>query len=390
MRLAPLRSMALAASALSLCGFIYAQNETSSSVEGGGISAPGWMGKVDANAEKAGQSVKDAKLSEEGGALHITTGPAITYWNPANKASGKYTGKATFKEPKYMNLNTHPHPYGIVIAGNDLGTPQQSYLYCAAYGNGNFIVRGFGPEPFQMNGKRGESNAAVHKASGPGEPVTQEIAMSVKGDKVDCAINGTVVATYEKSALVGQGIAFFFILAGLYRFFVGANFGGLWMAFIGWFLLDAARSSYLQVGMVTGLRGHRVGELMEKDCANVPGYLSVRDFVDEYLLRSGQRCFVVMQNSHAAGIATAEDARAVSRDRWAQTSLQGIMRPLNRMVTVSPDLPVVKALELMSRERVNELAVVSNGKFEGVFTRSQVLRFLQMYSGMGHSHDAAA
>ena len=44
-----------------------------------------------------------------------------------------------------MNANSHPHPYGIVIGGNDLGTPQQSYLYCSAYGNGNFIVRGFGP-----------------------------------------------------------------------------------------------------------------------------------------------------------------------------------------------------------------------------------------------------
>ena len=73
------------------------------------------------------------------------TGPAVTYWNPANTASGNYTVKATFTEPKYMNLNDHPHPYGIVIAGNDLGTPQQSYLYCAANGNGSFIVRGFGP-----------------------------------------------------------------------------------------------------------------------------------------------------------------------------------------------------------------------------------------------------
>ena len=192
------------------------------------------------------------------------------------------------------------------------------------------------------------------------------------------------------AALVGQGIAFFFILVGLYRFFAGANFGGLWIAFIGWFLLDAARGSYVQVGMIAGLKGHQVGELMEKNCANVPGYLSVRDFVEEYLLRSGQRCFVVMQDSHAAGIATADDARSVSRDRWTQTSLQGIMRPLSRMVTVSPEMPVVKALELMGREKVNELAVVSNGNLEGVFTRVQVMRFLQMHTEVGHAHDAAA
>jgi hypothetical protein len=104
-----------------------------------------------------------------------------------------------------MNLNNHPHPYGIVIAGNNMGTDQESYLYCAAYGNGNFIVRGFGPEPFQMNGRRGEANAAVHKAAGPGEPVTQEIAMSVKGDKVSCSINGTEVASYDKASLVTAG-----------------------------------------------------------------------------------------------------------------------------------------------------------------------------------------
>jgi hypothetical protein len=102
-------------------------------------------------------------------------------------------------------LNNHAHPYGVFIAGNDMGTDQQSYLYCAAYGNGSFIVRGFGPQSFRMNGGEGESNAAVHKAAGAGKSVTQEIAMSVKGDKVECAINGTVVATYEKSALVGAG-----------------------------------------------------------------------------------------------------------------------------------------------------------------------------------------
>ncbi len=179
--------------------------ETNRVVAGGGISVPGWTGKVDASAEKAGQSVNSAKLAKEGNGFRVTTGPAITYWNPANKATGNYTVKATFNEPKYMSLNDHPHPYGIVIAGSDMGSAQESYLYCAAYGNGTFIVRGFGPEPFQMNGRRGEGNEAVKKAAGPGEPVTQEIAVSVKGDRVECAINGKVVAGYDKSALVAAG-----------------------------------------------------------------------------------------------------------------------------------------------------------------------------------------
>lgn len=181
------------------------QGETSRSIAGGGVSVPGWTGQVDANEGKAGKTLSDAKLSKSGGTLNVTTGPAVTYWNPDNKATGDYTVKATFTEPKYMNLNSHPHPYGLVVAGNDMGTAQQSYLYCAAYGSGTFIVRGFGPEPFQMNGKRGEANAAVHKAAGPGEPVTQEIAVSVKGGRVECAINGTVVAGYDKAELVIAG-----------------------------------------------------------------------------------------------------------------------------------------------------------------------------------------
>jgi hypothetical protein len=179
--------------------------EASRGVAGGGITVSGWTGKIDPKEETAGMTLNSAKFAKERDALHVVTGPAVTYWNPANKASGDYTVKATFKEPKYMNLNNHPHPYGIMIAGNGLGTDQQSYLYCAAYGNGNFIVRGFGPAAFQLNGPRGAADAAVNKAAGVGEPVTQEIAMTVKGDKVECAINNKVVASYDKSALVTDG-----------------------------------------------------------------------------------------------------------------------------------------------------------------------------------------
>jgi len=181
------------------------QMEASKGVAGGGITVPGWTGKIDAKEEAAGLTLNSAKLEKDGKNLHVLTGPAVTYWNPKNKATGDYTVKATFTEPKYMSLNNHPHPYGVMIAGNDLGTDQQSYLYCAAYGNGNFIVRGFGPAAFQLNGPRGAADASVNKAAGPGQPVTQEIALSVKGDKVECAINNKVVATYNKSDLVTTG-----------------------------------------------------------------------------------------------------------------------------------------------------------------------------------------
>ena len=196
----------LAALTLALALGVPAQGQDASkAVTGGGILVPGWQGKIDASEEKAGLNLNNAKLEKHGNDLMVTTGPAVVYWNPANTASGNYTVKATFTEPKYMSLNNHPHPYGIVIAGNEMGSAQQTYLYCAAYGNGNFIVRGFGPDPFQMNGRRGEANEAVKKAAGPGQPVTQEIAVSVKGDKVECAINGTVVGSYPKADVVAAG-----------------------------------------------------------------------------------------------------------------------------------------------------------------------------------------
>lgn len=174
-------------------------------VAGGGIEAKGWMGKIDDRAVKAGQTVNDAKLVEVGDALHVTTGPAVTYWNPENVATGNYTVSATFTELRFQNLNSHPHPYGIAIAGNDLGTAQQSLVYCAAYGNGKFIVRGFGPDAFKMNGREGASSSAVHKAAAIGQPVAQDIAMQVKDDKISCIINGTTVATYDKATLIASG-----------------------------------------------------------------------------------------------------------------------------------------------------------------------------------------
>src|SRR2546421_1063782 len=202
------RIAAVAAVTLTILGLparAVTQEERVRPVAAGGISAPGWQGSVDARAASQGQTIKDTKLANEGNALHVTTGPAANYWNPANTARGDYTVKATFTEPKYMNLNDHPHPYGVFIGGNDLGTDHQSLLYCAAYGNGSFIVRGFAPAPFALNGRHGESNTAVHRAAAPGQPVTQDIALSVKGDKVACLINGAVVATYTRADVVAPG-----------------------------------------------------------------------------------------------------------------------------------------------------------------------------------------
>ncbi len=181
------------------------QPDGAMAVKDGGVFAKGWTGKVDAQEEKAGQTLNNSRIGEKGNVLEVRTGPAVTYWNPANKATGNYTVKATLNEAKYMGLMDHPHPYGLMIAGNDLGTPEQSLFYCAAYGDGTYIARGFGPAAFQMGGRRPTANAAIHKAAGKNEPVSQEIAIQVKADAVDCIINGAVVGSFPKAELVAAG-----------------------------------------------------------------------------------------------------------------------------------------------------------------------------------------
>lgn len=182
------------------------------------------------------------------------------------------------------------------------------------------------------------------------------------------------------AAKVGQVVAFLFILAGLWRFFVGANFGGLWLAFIGWFLLDASRASYVQVEMMAGLRDRRVADVMDHDYATVEGRLSLQDFVDEYLLRSGRRCFVVLHNGQVAGLVTPHEVKSVDRQSWSQTTVQSVMRPLRQLVTVAPDTPALQALELMSREDVNQLPVISGGRLAGIFSRGHLLCFLRTHA----------
>jgi len=141
--------------------------------------------------------------------------------------------------------------------------------------------------------------------------------------------------------------------------------------------LDASRSSYVQVQLMAGLRGRRVADLMDRDCATVESFLNLQHFVDEYLLRTGRRCFIVVQNNNLVGLITPHEVKSVDRDRWAQTSVQSAMRPLAQLRTVAPETSAVEALELMSREDINQVPVIANGHLEGIFSRGEVLRFVQ-------------
>jgi hypothetical protein len=193
------RSIVAAAIAALVLSVPAAAQDADRSVKGGGITVKGWQGKVDAAAAKQGKTINDSKFEEKGGAFHISAGSPSTYWNPANTATGDYTVSATFTEPKMAA--GHPHPYGLFIGGSNLDTEKPSYVYCVAYGTGEALVRGFSNGTVVNFSKRAP-NAAVAKAS-EGGSVTQNIAWTVKGDRAECSINGTVVASFSKADLVG-------------------------------------------------------------------------------------------------------------------------------------------------------------------------------------------
>jgi hypothetical protein len=170
-------------------------------VAGGGVTVPGWTGKEDAG-NKQGLTVKDSKLAPEGKGYRLVTGPAALYWSAKNAAKGDYSVKATFTETK-QSYN-HPHPYGVFIAGEALDSGAGNALYCAAYRNGNYIIRGFsGGKRFDVVAKPAPHDA-VKKAAADAE-VVQEVGWNVKGDSLECVINGTSVWKGTKADVTGPG-----------------------------------------------------------------------------------------------------------------------------------------------------------------------------------------
>lgn len=190
-------------------------------------------------------------------------------------------------------------------------------------------------------------------------------------------IGGDAKRATTIAARIGQVIAFGFIVLGLLQFFGGAGLGGLWIAFIGWFLLSASRESYAQVAINEHLRGVRVADVMSRDYPTVDGYSNLQTFVEEHLGRTGRRCFVVTLNGHAEGMITPNEVSRIERNRWPYTTVADVMRPLDQVRTVALDAPVTEALELMAREDLNQLPIVADGELAGFISRAHVLQLLQ-------------
>jgi CBS domain/Peptidase family M50 len=201
------------------------------------------------------------------------------------------------------------------------------------------------------------------------------------GGRVFRAIVWAITGNMRRATLIaangGRFFAFLFIFIGVGQMISGNFGGGLWIAFIGWFL-DNAASAQVQQVMVQGLlAGHTVSQAMGTHCATVPADLTLQQLVDEHILSSGQRCFLVNRGDNTVGLMTLHRIKEVPRPDWATTSAAQVMLPMEQLKCIEPDTELWAALRKMDRDGVNQLPVTRDNHVIGMLSREDVITFLR-------------
>ena len=190
------------------------------------------------------------------------------------------------------------------------------------------------------------------------------------------AITGSFAKATRIASRSGQGVGFALIIGGTAIAFTGNWINGLWIAFIGWFLLDAAQQSGLQVTVRSALSGLLAQDVMTRECPTVSGQLSLAELVEEYILKTGQRCFVIVDDGRLEGLITLHQVKTIPRGRWEHTSLSSAMTPLARLHVVAPETPILEVLGIMEAGDVNQVPVVTGNRFLGMISRDHMLGVL--------------
>ena len=198
-----MRTLTIAVAALGLtAGALRAQGaDPDKLVADGGVKVPGWTGRIDPQAAKGGRKITDDKVVAMGPGFHVTSGPAAVYWNPANTASGNYTVSGTFSQSKAA---AHPEAYGLVIAGKDLDTPNQSYLYFLVRQDGKYLINHRANDSTVHKMVDWTANSAVKSMDAEGK-ATNALSVSVGPEKLSFLVNGTEVTTLPRSAVDRAG-----------------------------------------------------------------------------------------------------------------------------------------------------------------------------------------
>ena len=185
----------------------------------------------------------------------------------------------------------------------------------------------------------------------------------------------------------GQVIAYGMIAAGAATAVanyapLGGPVGGLWLAFIGWFLLSAAKQSQAQVEARGALEGLRVADIMTPEVHTVGREISLEDYARE-MVRTGRRAHLVVAGDQLVGLVTAEALNSVPQQDWDVTSVQAVMLPKDKLHWAAPDEPALSLLDRMRTVGMQQMPVIAGGNVVGVVTRDSILRVLQTRHDLG-------
>lgn len=190
-------------------------------------------------------------------------------------------------------------------------------------------------------------------------------------------ITGNYARATRIAGSVGQAFAYLFIFLGVWQALNGDLVNGLWIAFIGWFLENAAVSEMRQQQLHEMLSGYRVAQAMGRHYDTVSADMPIQELIDRHILGNGRRSFVVTRNNEAVGLLTLHQLQTADKETWPVTAIANVMLPLARIKAIAPETNLWSALEEMDRDGVNQLPVMSNGRLLGVLNREDVVSFLR-------------
>ncbi len=199
------------------------------------------------------------------------------------------------------------------------------------------------------------------------------------------AITGNLRLATRLATAVGRAVAWLMIVAGIAAAFgfriplIGEGMvNGLWLAFIGWFLHNAAVQSYQQMVIREALEDIPVSKVMRRDPPTVPADRSVASFVHDFIMRSDDQGFPVVDQNGLVGIATLEDVRRTPQEAWETTSIWEVMTPADELVTLAPDDCAIRALEILAGRDIRQIPVIRDGQLEGLVRRRDIVKWLQL------------
>lgn len=182
----------------------------------------------------------------------------------------------------------------------------------------------------------------------------------------------------------GQGFGYLLMIFGFFNIIgFGATLGGLWLIFIGWFLTTAARSSYEQLVMRQALSGVPVERVMTTDVPEISADISVRQFVDEHLLRQDYACYPVMKNETVIGVIGAEEVRTLRSEMWDLTRVEEIAHRIDGAYEIGSSDDAWDALGKLASPEVCRLMVMENGHLKGTLGRDAIYRLINTKSRLG-------